>query len=115
MLSLPKRLVTGSEPPDPKAYGEGNRLVLEDLGPTLIKLGQIASTRSDLFSEDILHELENLQDRISPFPFSEVRQTIERELGPLEEIFATSMKPPWPPHPSVKCTGPCCPPAKRWR
>ncbi|MGI6127805.1 MAG: ABC1 kinase family protein [Planifilum sp.] len=88
MLSLPKRLVTGSEPPDPKTYGERIRLVLEDLGPTFIKLGQIASTRSDLFSEDILHELENLQDRISPFPFSEVRQTIERELGPLEEIFS---------------------------
>lgn len=88
MLSLPKRLVTGTEPPDPKTYGERIRMVLEDLGPTFIKLGQIASTRSDLFSEDILRELENLQDHISPFPFSEVRQTIERELGPLETIFS---------------------------
>ncbi|MBO2532769.1 MAG: ABC transporter [Thermoactinomycetaceae bacterium] len=88
MLSLPKRLVTGSEPPDPKTYGKRIRMVLEDLGPTFIKLGQIASTRSDLFSEDILRELENLQDHISPFPFSDVRRTIERELGPLEKIFS---------------------------
>lgn len=88
MLSLPKRLVTGTGPPDPKTYGERIRMVLEDLGPTFIKLGQIASTRSDLFSEDILHELENLQDHIAPFPFSEVRRAIERELGPLDTIFS---------------------------
>src|SRR5690606_36187068 len=88
MISLPKRLVTGSEPPDPKTYGKRIRMVLEDLGPTFIKLGQIASTRSDLFSEDILRELENLQDHISPFPFSDVRRPIERELGPLEKIFS---------------------------
>src|SRR3972149_1229974 len=45
------------------------RLVLEELGPTFIKLGQVASTRADLLPPDWLEELKNIQDAVPPFPF----------------------------------------------
>ncbi len=65
------------------------RLVLEELGPTFIKLGQVLSTRSDLLAPEYIAELEKLQDRVPPFPFARVRERIQMELGlPLEEIFA---------------------------
>ncbi|MGQ9512078.1 ABC1 kinase family protein [Thermodesulfitimonas sp.] len=66
------------------------RLVLEELGPTFIKLGQILSTRRDLLPPDYIAELEKLQDQVPPFPFAAVREIIRTELGlPLEEIFTT--------------------------
>lgn len=69
--------------------GERLRLVLEELGPTYVKLGQVASTRPDLVPPDILAEMEKLQDRVPPFPVDKAWKVIEEELGsPLEEIFA---------------------------
>ncbi|MGQ9497838.1 MAG: ABC1 kinase family protein [Desulfotomaculales bacterium] len=65
------------------------RMVLQELGPTFIKLGQLLSTRADLLPEDYVSELEKLQDAVPPFPFEEVRRQVERELGrPLEAVFA---------------------------
>ncbi len=64
------------------------RLALEELGPTFIKLGQILSTRPDIFPSDVLKELKLLQDAAPPFPFSEVKSTIENELcDKLDKIF----------------------------
>jgi ubiquinone biosynthesis protein len=57
------------------------RKVLEDLGPSFIKLGQIISTRPDLIPEDILVELKRLQDDVPPVPFDAIREQVERELG----------------------------------
>ena len=58
------------------------------LGATFIKIGQIMSSRPDLFSAGVIAELRWLQDRVPPFPASEVKVIIERELGvPLEERF----------------------------
>ncbi len=58
------------------------------LGATFIKVGQIASTRSDLLAEPLRRELATLQDRVPPYPFHEVQRTIESELGqPLEAIY----------------------------
>lgn len=89
MLSLPKRLFTEMEEIDPKSLGERIRLVLEALGPTYVKIGQIASTRHDVIPEGIIHELEKLQDNVSPFSFDEVQQIIETELGaPLNDVFS---------------------------
>lgn len=69
--------------------GERIRLVLQDLGPTFVKLGQIASTRSDLLPADILVELKKLQDDVAPFPEAEARQMIEESLGaPVDQVFA---------------------------
>lgn len=71
-----------------KSLGERVRLVLEALGPTYIKLGQIASTHQELFPAEISRELEKLQDQAASFPFAEVSRIIQAELGaPLEEIF----------------------------
>ena len=58
------------------------RLALEELGPTFIKIGQILSTRPDLFPADILDELKKLQDAIPPFPFADVRIIIEEASTP---------------------------------
>lgn len=90
MLSLPKRLFKDIEPIDPMSVGERIRQVIEELGPTYVKIGQIASTRADVIPEEILHELEKLQDNVPSFSFEEVRQTIEEELGsPLEAVFSS--------------------------
>lgn len=68
--------------------GERVRRVLEELGPTFVKMGQMLSTRPDLLPEDIRVELAKLQDQVPPFPFTQVQSLIERELGrPLGEIF----------------------------
>lgn len=90
MLSLPKRLFTDWEEIDPLSMGERLRQVLEELGPTYVKIGQLASTRADIIPQDILSELEKLQDSVTPFSFEEVRRIIEEELGsPLETIYST--------------------------
>ena len=65
------------------------RLILEELGPTFIKFGQVLSTRPDLIAAEYIVELEKLQRRVPPFPFEQVRQIVESELRrPLESAFA---------------------------
>ena len=65
------------------------RLILEELGPTFIKLGQVLSTRPDLVPAEFLVELEKLQDAVPPFPFAQVKDIVESELRhPLSETFA---------------------------
>ncbi|GAB7053572.1 MULTISPECIES: 2-polyprenylphenol 6-hydroxylase [unclassified Paenibacillus] len=80
-LSLPQRMFFEPKKKDPKTVGERIRLVLQELGPTFVKLGQIASTRPDLLPEEIIRELEKLQDRVPPFSFQEVRGIIQEELA----------------------------------
>jgi ubiquinone biosynthesis protein len=55
--------------------------MLEELGPTFVKFGQVLSTRPDVVPEDVVAELSELQDSVAPFPLPEVEQTIEAELG----------------------------------
>jgi Predicted unusual protein kinase len=88
-LSLPQKAFFGRKTEHhSKTIGERVRLVLEELGPTFIKLGQIASTRPDLLPEEIISELEKLQDRVPPFSFDEVREIVQSELGgEIEKIF----------------------------
>lgn len=65
------------------------RTTMTLLGATFIKLGQVMSTRPDLFSPPLIAELRKLQDQLPPFAFARVRQTIEAELGgPVERHFA---------------------------
>ncbi|MBI3118628.1 MAG: AarF/ABC1/UbiB kinase family protein [Candidatus Hydrogenedentes bacterium] len=54
---------------------------LELLGPTYIKIGQNLSTRADMLPFEYLEALARLQDNVEPFPFAQVQQTIEEELG----------------------------------
>ena len=67
---------------------ERARLVLMDLGPSFVKLGQIASTRPDLLPGEWIRELKKLQDEVTPLPFEEIRLAVETALGaPLGEVF----------------------------
>jgi len=56
------------------------RVILESLGPTFIKIGQILSTRENLLPQEYVHELAKLQDQVQPVPFSEIQEVIEEEL-----------------------------------
>jgi ubiquinone biosynthesis protein len=65
------------------------RQAMTTLGATFIKLGQVMSTRPDLFAPEIIDQLRRLQDRLPPFAFRKVRATVEAELGrPLDQVFA---------------------------
>jgi ubiquinone biosynthesis protein len=65
------------------------RLALEELGPSFVKLGQLMSTRADIFPPEYIKEFEKLQDRVPPIAFSDVKGVIEKELKrPLDQIFA---------------------------
>ena len=57
------------------------RRTLEELGPSFIKLGQLMSTRGDLFPPEYIDELSKLQDQVPPVPFEGIRRLIETELG----------------------------------
>jgi ubiquinone biosynthesis protein len=71
------------------------RLMLQDLGPTFIKVGQILSTRPDLVPEEYAHELENLRDNVVPIPINEMEVIIQKELGGrLEDIFISFNRTP---------------------
>jgi ubiquinone biosynthesis protein len=61
--------------------GQRLRAMLDELGPTFVKFGQLLSTRPDVVPPDIVFELRNLQDAVTPFPAEEAEQTIEEELG----------------------------------
>ncbi len=70
----------------------GQRLAMAfgELGPSFIKLGQLLSTRADLFGEEITLDLASLQDRLPPFPGREARALIEAEFArPLETLFTS--------------------------
>jgi len=54
---------------------------LERMGPTFIKLGQVLSSRSDLFPASYLKALAKLQDKVEPFPFEQVEEIVQHELG----------------------------------
>jgi ubiquinone biosynthesis protein len=69
--------------------GYALRVTMSVLGATFIKLGQVMSTRPDLFPPEIIDQLRMLQDRLPPFAFRRVRATIEADLGkPLAELYA---------------------------
>src|SRR5918995_856517 len=68
--------------------GRHLREMLDELGPTFVKFGQLLSTRPDVVPPDIVAELRGLQDDVTPFPFAQVREVVEEELGlTLEQAF----------------------------
>ncbi len=70
------------------ARGAALTFLFQRLGATFIKIGQIMSSRPDVFSAEFIGPLITLQDRVPSFRFSDVRQMIEEDFGrPLEEIF----------------------------
>ncbi|HVH01281.1 MAG TPA: AarF/ABC1/UbiB kinase family protein [Miltoncostaeaceae bacterium] len=76
------------EGPAGKSRGRRLREMLDELGPTFVKFGQLLSTRPDIVPPDILEELRGLQDDARPEPFEQVRAVVEAELGlTIEQIF----------------------------
>jgi len=66
------------------------RMVLEALGPTFIKIGQILSTRPDLIPAEWAEELKKLQDRCSNVPFSAIYEVLEKEFPTsLDTLFSS--------------------------
>jgi ubiquinone biosynthesis protein len=65
------------------------RCVLEDLGPTFVKFGQIMSLRPDLLPSELLFELSKLQDEVPPVETSKIRTVVEKSLGQsIESVFS---------------------------
>lgn len=68
--------------------GERAKRVLEELGPTFVKLGQVLSIRPDLVPPDIVDSLSQLQKNVAPLPADELREVAEGYLGAkIEEHF----------------------------
>jgi ubiquinone biosynthesis protein len=68
----------------------GARLVrvCEELGPTFVKLGQMASTRPDVLPQQVLTALSRLQDDVAPFPSEQARRLFHDDVGmSVEKVF----------------------------
>ncbi len=68
--------------------GQHLREMLDELGPTFVKFGQLLSTRPDVLPPDLIAELRGLQDDVRPFPFADVEHVIEEDLGlSIDKLF----------------------------
>ena len=66
------------------------RLLLQQLGPTYVKIGQMIASRGDALPKDLIDELSKLQSDAAPFPWEEAREMVIAELGRTpEELFAS--------------------------
>lgn len=82
---------TGSETVDHdnKSTPERARLLLQELGPTFVKFGQIIGSQSTALPQDWIDELAKLQSNVPPFEYAEVQKIIKEELGAdPHEVFA---------------------------
>jgi ubiquinone biosynthesis protein len=77
---LPWQHRTPMEDEVPSQRGRHLREMLDELGPTFVKFGQLLSTRPDIVPPDIIAELRALQDDVRPFPFAQVKEVVEAEL-----------------------------------
>src|SRR6056297_1020870 len=93
-LELPEKLlkmVSSSKPGEYSTESTWRRLryVLEELGPTFVKLGQVLSLRTDLIPHELADELKGLQKEVPAEEFKTVKEFLEDELGaPLTEVFS---------------------------
>lgn len=61
---------------------------LQELGPTFIKLGQLLSTRVDLFNKEWIEEFEKLQSNVSPLPYDILEPVLNKAFAlPAQQIF----------------------------
>lgn len=86
-----RRAIDRADPNAPKSdLPERTRRLLEDLGPTFIKIGQLLGTRPDLIPKEFVEEYKKMYDQTTPTPFPEIRRLVESQLGkPLAKVFKT--------------------------
>jgi len=88
-LSQSLRIFAGSQARNGRP-GERLARSLERLGPVAIKLGQLLSTRADIFGAEFADDLSRLKDKLDPFPTEIARREVELALGqPVERLFAS--------------------------
>jgi ubiquinone biosynthesis protein len=88
LLPWPRTPVSLEAEAAPTRRGQHLREMLDELGPTFVKFGQLLSTRPDIVPPDIIAELRALQDDVTPFPFREVERVIREELElPVAKLF----------------------------
>src|SRR5687767_2508371 len=81
----------GAPPLDqlPSERGRHLRELLDELGPTFVKFGQLLSMRPDVLPPDIIVELRGLQDDVRPFPFEDVERVVREDLDlSIEQLFS---------------------------
>lgn len=76
-----------------KAQAVWIRTTLLELGPTFIKIGQLFSTRADIFPGEYVEELAKLQDKVPAFSYEQVEAIIEQELGKKLPVLFQSFEP----------------------
>ncbi|MEH6678623.1 AarF/UbiB family protein, partial [Phenylobacterium sp.] len=82
------RLLAGKQAREGRP-GERLARALVQLGPVAIKLGQLLSTRADIFGAPFAEDLSRLKDRLPPFPAEIARAQVEAALGaPIETQFS---------------------------
>jgi len=70
------------------SLGQKVKAILEELGPTYVKLGQALSCHPDIFPQSIIQELEKLQEKVEPFPSAQAERIIARTLKrPVKDAF----------------------------
>jgi len=68
--------------------GRHLREMLDELGPTFVKFGQLLSTRPDIVPPDIIAELRSLQDDVTPFPYADVERVVLEDLHqPISRLY----------------------------
>ncbi len=91
--SFVRRVLHRAPMPDPAPEEVRIRRMLEELGPTFVKLGQVLSTRPDLVSETWCREFRKLQSEAPSEPFAAIETELQRELGSRLESLLTSVDP----------------------
>jgi ubiquinone biosynthesis protein len=81
-VERPELAFSGMESQDwSKTIGYRLRLTFEELGPSFVKLGQLLSTREDMFDEGFIEEMKFLQDKVKGLPFTKLKKEVEDSLG----------------------------------
>ena len=85
----------GSELTEGTASERGRHLreLLDELGPTFVKFGQLLSMRPDILPPDIIAELRGLQDDVRPFSYEEVERVIQEDLTPPDRAPLPRVRP----------------------
>ncbi len=69
--------------------GKRLRICFEELGPAFIKIGQLLSSREDLFDRSFISEMRRLQDKVKGIEFTQAKQVMEKAWGkPYQDVLA---------------------------